>query len=130
MISVSTDIFFRTFIIIFIDTEMRSAQSPISKRRTEPEPTKMTNFTILSGRFARVFTGNMTTGWLPEGDDLQSRANANIDPYWTTGGRDCPVYERDVEAHAVMSETSVVSVFTSRKAAEAAIARAMAAIAA
>lgn len=83
---------------------------------------EMTNASIISGKFARVFTGNMTTGWLLEGDDLQGRANANVDPYWLPAGQDCPIYERNVDGHALALDGMPVVLYKSREAAEQALA--------
>lgn len=59
----------------------------------------MTAYSIISGTFAEVFTGNCTSGWLPEGDDLQVRANA---AGHTSDGRDCPIFRRHVPGHALV----------------------------
>jgi hypothetical protein len=81
----------------------------------------MTKPTIVSGKFARVFAGNGNWDWLPEGDDLQARANANINPYWMTPGRDCPLGERNVDGHALaydLGTKTVYVLYTSREAAD------------
>ena len=86
----------------------------------------MAKFEIISGEFAEVFTGNGTYGWLVEGDDVQARANANIDPYWLTEGRDCPIMQRHVPGHALAVDGEVKVMYTSREAAERGLARQMA----
>lgn len=82
----------------------------------------MTTFTILSGTFAQVFAGNGNYDWLVEGDDIQQRANANINPYWMTPGRDCPIAQRNVEGHALVADGRVVVLYKTREHAERALA--------
>lgn len=82
----------------------------------------MTSLSIAHGKFAYVFSGNANYRWLPEGDDLQERANARIHSYWITEGRDCPIAQRHVEGYAVMAGDIVVSLHKTRDGAELAIA--------
>lgn len=87
----------------------------------------ITGTSILSGEFAEVFNHNCTTHWLPEGDDLQDRANALMyrNPLLETR-RDCPIYRRHVHGHALVyhgtyGDTYVI--FHTREAAEVAQSR-------
>lgn len=76
---------------------------------------------LISGRFARVFSGNCTASWMVEGDDLQARANAALGACYES---DAPLYERNVEGYAVAyGDDPYVALFASREFAEQALAR-------
>lgn len=73
---------------------------------------------ILKGTFALVSSGNCSTSWLVDGDDIQVRANAAISPYWSDTAK---VHERGVEGYGIQVDGCkyIVEVYETREAAEA-----------
>lgn len=70
---------------------------------------------IIEGTFARVSAGNCSTRWLLDGDDIQARADAALDPYW---GNKATIYERGFVGAAIATDAGqIVEVFASRAAA-------------
>ena len=72
---------------------------------------------IVEGTFAQVSTGNCTAGWMIDGDDIQSRANANLENVFGYAV-DAAIYQRGVKGFSLMIGGSVLDVFVTRAHAE------------
>ena len=78
--------------------------------------------TIVSGPFAVVSSGNTARDYMLDGDDIQERAAAAFDSVYY--GCEAQVYQRGINGFGVQVEGSnyVVDVYTTREAAERALA--------
>lgn len=81
----------------------------------------MTTVTIVPGPFALVSSGNTTKSFMLDGDDIQERANAALNPYW---GNSATVIKRGLQGFGTQIEGNpyIVEVYESRVAAERALA--------
>jgi hypothetical protein len=72
---------------------------------------------IIPGPFALVTSGNCTTSYMLDGDDIQERANAAMNRYW---GDTAQVHKRGIPGWGILIDGHhyVVSVYTTREAAE------------
>lgn len=77
----------------------------------------MTKATIVPGPFASVSSGNCTNSWMLDGDDIQARADAAMNPHF---GNHSTVGRRGVEGYGIQIEGSpyIVDVYASREVAE------------
>lgn len=77
---------------------------------------------IVHGQFALVFSGNVTKAWMVDGDDIQQRANAALNPYW---GDTAKIYDQHVEGWALMADNSpyAIELYTSEMHAQRALGR-------
>lgn len=84
----------------------------------------MTKATVVPGPFALVTSGNTTTSYLIDGEDIQARADAAKDPYW---GQGSTVLKRGLPGYGVQVEGCryIEDVYTTAEAAERAIQRAI-----
>lgn len=76
----------------------------------------MSTARIIEGTFALVSSGNCTQSWMVDGEDIQARANAALDPYW---GTTATVHQRGVKGFGIdAGGRYLAEVYLTRQAAE------------